>query len=192
MLHIKLDYTFTSTPNAKHQLDNPLFDMLSSIHRTGSVAQAAQYLGLSYRHVWGSLKRWEDALGSKLILWERGKRARLSGFGEKLPFAEQRAKARVLPQIENLVAEMEREFALAFDPNAHVLSLFASHDLALTRLKDFMAHEAKLHLDLQFRGSMACVAALSRGECMLAGFHVSEDRAPGTLTQKTFKKLLKP
>jgi putative molybdopterin biosynthesis protein len=192
MLHIKLDYTFTSTPNAKHQLDNPLFDMLSAIHRTGSVAQTAQYLGLSYRHVWGSLKRWEDALGSKLILWERGKRARLSGFGEKLLFAEQRAKARVLPQIENLVAEMEREFALAFDPNAHVLSLFASHDLALPRLKDFMAHEAKLHLDLQFRGSMACVAALSRGECMLAGFHVSEDRAPGTLTQKTFKRLLKP
>lgn len=192
MLHVKLGYTFTQTPSEKPQLDNPLFDILSAIHSTGSVAQTAQHLGLSYRHVWGALKKWEETLGSELILWERGKRARLSGFGEKLLFAEQRAKTRVLPQVENLVAEMEREFALAFDPNAYVISLFASHDLALPRLKDFMARKAKLHLDLQFRGSVECVAALSRGECMLAGFHVSEDRAQGTLTQKTFKKLLKP
>jgi putative molybdopterin biosynthesis protein len=192
MLHIKLDYTLTQGSSMKSQLDNPLFDLLSAIHRTGSVAQTAQYLGLSYRHVWGSLKKWEETLGSELILWERGKRARLSGFGEKLLFAEQRAKARVLPQIESIIGEMEREFALAFDPNVHVLSLFASHDIALQRLKDFMAHEAKLHLDVQFRGSMEAVAALSRGECLMAGFHVSEDRARGTLTQKAFKKLLKP
>lgn len=192
MLHVKLGYTFTQTPSEKSQLDNPLFDLLSAIHSTGSVAQTAKHLGWSYRHVWGALKKWEETLGSELILWERGKRARLSGFGEKLLFAEQRAKTRVLPQIENLIAEMEREFALAFDPNAHVISLFASHDLALPRLKDFMARKAELHLDLQFRGSVESVAALSRGECMLAGFHVSEDRAQGTLTQKTFKKLLKP
>lgn len=192
MLHIKLDYGFTRAPGSRQQLDNPLFDILGAIHRTGSVAQSAQYLGMSYRHVWGSLKKWEETLGSQLIVWERGKRARLSAFGEKLLFAEQRAKARVLPQIESVIAEMEREFALAFDPNAHVISLFASHDLALPRLKDYLANEANLHLDLQFRRSMECVTALSRGECLLAGFHVSEDRARGTLTQKTFKKLLKP
>ncbi len=192
MLHVKLGYTFTQASGKRQQLDNPLFDLLSAIHSTGSVAQTARHLGLSYRHVWGALKKWEETLGAELIVWERGKRARLSGFGEKLLFAEQRARTRVLPQIDNLVADMEREFALAFDPNAYVISLFASHDLALPRLKDFMAQQAKLHLDLQFRGSMECVAALSRGECLLAGFHVSEDRARGTLTQQTFKKLLKP
>lgn len=192
MLHVKLGYTFTQTPSDKPQLENPLFDMLSAIHSTGSVAQAAQRLGLSYRHVWGAIKNWESTLGSELIVWERGKRARLSGFGEKLLFAEQRAKTRVMPQIENLVAEIEREFALAFDRGAHVISVFASHDLALPRLKDFMAQQEKLHLDLQFRGSIECIEALSRGECLLAGFHISEDRAPGTLTQKIFKQLLKP
>jgi len=192
MLHVKLGYSFTRTPGKKQQLDNPLFDLLSAIHSTGSIVQAAQHLDLSYRHVWGALKKWEETLGSELILWERGKRARLSGFGEKLLFAEQRAKTRVLPQIENLIAGMEREFALAFDPDAHVISLCASHDLALLRLKDFMAQEARLHLDLQFRGSVECVEALSRGDCLLAGFHVGEDRGQGTLTQKTFKKLLKP
>jgi putative molybdopterin biosynthesis protein len=192
MLHLKLAYTFTNEPGVRRQLDNPLFDILSAVHRTGSVARAANDLGLSYRHVWGVLKTWEAALGSDLIAWQRGKRARLSGFGEKLLFAEQRAKARALPELEKLLADMEREFALAFDPGVHVLSLHASHDLALSRLKDYLAHEGKLHLDLQFRGSMDCLTALSRGECLLAGFHISEDRAPGTLTQKAFKKLLKP
>ncbi|MDO8301053.1 substrate-binding domain-containing protein [Lacisediminimonas sp.] len=192
MLHIKLGYTFTQTPSDKQQLQNPLFDVLSAIHSTGSVAQAARQLGLSYRHVWGAIKDWEATLGAGLILWERGKRARLSGFGEKLLFAEQRAKTRVMPQIENLVAEMEREFALAFDRGAHVISIMASHDLALPRLKDFMAQQCNLHLDMQFRPSLDAIAALSRGECMLAGFHIGEQRAPGTLTQKAFKQLLKP
>lgn len=192
MLHVKLAYTFDRQAGMRTQLDNPLFDILSAIHAAGSVGQAAARLQLSYRHVWGELKKWETVLASNLIVWERGKRARLSPFGEKLLFAEQRARMRVMPQVANLIAEMEREFALAFDPGVHVIPMIASHDLALPRLKDFMARDARLHLDLQFRGSMECIAALSRGECLLAGFHVSEDRAPGSMTQKAFKALLKP
>lgn len=192
MLHVKLGYSFTASAGARSQLENPLFDMLAAIHRSGSLAQAARELGFSYRHVWGAIKEWEIQLGSPLIDWERGKRARLSRFGEKLLFAEQLARTRLAPQIENLVAELERGFALAFDRGAHVVSMMASHDLALPRLKDFMAQDAQLHLDLQFAGSVDCLNALSRGDCMLAGFHISEDRAPGSVTQKTFKKLLKP
>ena len=192
MLRIKLAYTFAPSGGLRAQLDNPLFEILSAIHASGSVGQAAARLQLSYRHVWGELKRWEAALAAELIVWERGKRARLSPFGEKLLFAEQRAKMRVMPQVDNLVAEMEREFALAFDPDTHVIPMVASHDLALARLKEFMARDAGLHLDLQFRGSLESIAALSRGECQLAGFHVSEDRARGSLTQKAFKSLLKP
>lgn len=192
MLHISVGYDFSSESSAGTRLGNPLFEILAAIHRTGSVTQAALDLDLSYRHVWGMVKKWETQLGADLVIWHRGKRARLSGFGEKLLFAEQRAKARALPELENLRAGMEREFALAFDPDAHVLSLHASHDLALTQLKNFMSRNANFHLNLQFRSSMESLAALARGECLLAGFHVSEDRAPGTLAQKAFKKNLKP
>jgi len=192
MLRIKMAYTLVQETSAETQLDNPLFDMLAAIHQTGSVAQAAQRLGLSYRHVWGALRKWENQLGADLVLWSQGRGARLSGFGEKLLFAEQRAKARALPALENLRAGMEREFALAFDPEVHVLSLHASHDLALSRLKQYTEREARLHLNLHFCPSMESIEAMSRGECLLAGFHVSEDRAPGSLTQKAFKKLLKP
>jgi putative molybdopterin biosynthesis protein len=192
MLHLKIDYTFSQEADTKQHLNNPLFDMLSTMHRTGSIAKTAQDLELSYRHVWGELKRWEKTLGYELVVWERGRHAKLSAFGEKLLFAEQRAKARVRPQLENLIADMEREFTLAFNPAAHVISMFASHDLALPRLKDFLAQEANLFLDLQFRNSIESVMALTRGECLLAGLHVSEDRARGTLMQKAFKKLLRP
>jgi putative molybdopterin biosynthesis protein len=192
MLHVKLAYTFTRASGMRIQLENPLFDILSAIHASGSVGQAAARLAFSYRHVWGELKKWEATLDAELIVWERGKRARLSPFGEKLLFAEQRAKMRVHPQVENLVAEMEREFALAFDPDVHVIPMCASHDMALSRLKEFLARDAGLHLDLQFRGSLECIEALSRGDCLLAGFHVSEDRAPGSMAQKAFKALLKP
>ncbi len=192
MLHIKLSYTFDDAAVSGQQLGNPLFGILGAIHACGSVGAAAEQLGLSYRHIWGELKRFETALRADLIVWERGKRARLSPFGEKLLFAERRARMRVQPQVDNLIAEMEREFALAFDPQAHVIPMFASHDLALPRLKEFMARDAKLYLDLQYRGSLECIAALSRGECLLAGFHVSEDHAPGSMTHKAFKSMLKP
>lgn len=192
MLHIKLGYRFASYGESHPSIENPLFDLLSAVHSSGSLASAARQLGFSYRHVWGAIKDWEQQLGASLIDWERGKRARLSPFGQKLLFAEQLARTRLAPQIDNLIAELERGFALAFDRGAHVVTMMASHDLALPRLKDFMATQAQLHLDLQFRGSVESLEALSRGDCSLAGFHISEDRSPGSLSQKTFKKLLKP
>ncbi len=192
MLHIKLDYTFTDRPNRENQLNNSMFGLLAAIQRTGSLSKAAQETGFSYRQVWGALKKWEAALGAELLVWKKGERARLTAFGEKLLFAEQRAKARVLPQLDNLVSEMEHEFALAFNENIHVISLNASHDLALNRLKGFLADDAGLYLNLHFEGSLTALSALAKGECMLAGFHVEQARKPGSAALKSFKKLLKP
>ena len=50
------------------------------------------------------------------------------------------------------------------------LLIHASHDLALAQLRDASGGE----LDLHFHGSMENLAALSRGQCDLAGFHVAE------------------
>jgi len=192
MLHIKLDYTFADAGDRKRQLENPLFVLLEAIHGTGSISKTAAETGFSYRHVWGALKKWEAKLGAELIVWKKGERARLTPFGEKLLFAEQRAKARVLPQIDSLVSEMEREFALAFDENAHVLSISASHDLALNRLKDVLSSQAGLHLNLRFQGSLTSLAAMTRGECTLAGLHAMLGGSTGSKELQPFRKLLKP
>jgi putative molybdopterin biosynthesis protein len=194
MLRIRLDYSFTHAledPARARHLDNPLFALLSAIRRHGSIRQAATGLGFSYRHVWGELKRWEAGLGHPLIDWEKGRRARLSPFGEKLLWAEERARARIAPQVQSLASELESAFAVAFDDAAHVLVTHASHDLALPLLKERLLARG-VHLDLQYSGSLDALAALSAGTCLLAGFHVGDDHAPGSVTARAFKRHLVP
>jgi putative molybdopterin biosynthesis protein len=171
---------------------NALIDLLHAVQEQGSIAAAARQLGLSYRHVWGELRRWESELGHALLLWEKGQRARLAPFGEKLLWAERQAQARLAPQIEALHAELERAFAVAFDDAAQVLTLVASHDDGLSLLRGFAAREAQLHLDIRFLGSVDAIAALNAGRCALAGFHSSQHPGLGSLTQRSYQPLLQP
>ena len=169
---------------------NPLMDLLHAVQEQGSISGAARVLGLSYRHVWGELRRWETQLAHPLIVWEKGQRARLAPFGEKLLWAERQAQARLAPQIEALHAELERAFAVAFDDAAQVLTLFASHDDGLSLLRGFAASQARLHLDVRFCGSVDAIAALNEGRCTVAGFHSSQQPGLGSVTQRTYQPLL--
>ena len=83
MHRISLHYAL-STAAAPALIRNPLLDLLQAVAECGSISAAARALDLSYRHVWGELKRWELELGQPLILWEKGQAARLSEFGAKL------------------------------------------------------------------------------------------------------------
>jgi putative molybdopterin biosynthesis protein len=76
MQHIDLSYQWTlpgyETARNRHSpLRNPLMDLLEAVRQAGSIAAAAKSLNLSYRHVWGELKRWEQSLGQPLIVWEK-------------------------------------------------------------------------------------------------------------------------
>ncbi|MFZ2738729.1 MAG: substrate-binding domain-containing protein [Burkholderiaceae bacterium] len=173
-------------------ISNPLLDLLHAVQQSGSISGAARSLGLSYRHVWGELKRWETELGFELILWEKGQAARLSEFGNKLLWAERQAQARLSPQIETLQADMERAFAVAFDTAAHVLTLYASHDDALSALRSHAANVHQLHLDIRFTGSVDAIRALNEGRCVIAGFHTLHQPAASSLTARSYKPLLKP
>ena len=165
-------------------------DMLQAVREAGSIAGAAKSLQLSYRHVWGELKRWEQALEQPLILWEKGHAARLSEFADKLLWAERQAQARLAPQISALHAELEKTFSVAFDPEHHVLPIFASHDDALVQLREHAAKQS-LHLDLRFCGSVDAIRALNEGRCIMAGFHAPSQPATDSLVARTYKPLLK-
>lgn len=195
MHRISLHYAL-GTAAAPALIRNPLLDLLQAVSAQGSISAAARVLGLSYRHVWGELKRWEGELGQPLILWEKGQAARLSEFGAKLLLAERQVQARLLPQIEALRADLERAFAIAFDDSVHVLSFHASHDEALAALGD-EARAGGLHLDVRFTGSVDAIRALNEGRCTLAGFHVRLPAVPGSRlssshSQRTYKPLLRP
>ena len=62
MHRISLNYTLW-TEAAPALIRNPLLDLLQAVSDQGSISAAARQLGLSYRHVWGELKRWDAALG---------------------------------------------------------------------------------------------------------------------------------
>lgn len=191
MRKVELSYSF-GPRKAGGLIRNALMDLLHAVQEQGSISRAAQAVGLSYRHVWGELKRWEAQLGHPLILWEKGQRARLTPFGEKLLWAERQAQARLAPQIEALHADLERAFAVAFDDAAQALTLFASHDDALTLLRGVAVDQANLHLDVRFCGSVDAIAALNEGRCTLAGFHSSQQPGLGSQTQRTYQPLLAP
>jgi putative molybdopterin biosynthesis protein len=186
-LHYTLDALTAPTPGL---VSHPLMTLLQSIEKHGSISASARDLGLSYRHVWGALKRWEQELGHELIVWEKGQAARLTEFGLKLMWAERQTQARLAPQIQALRADLERTFAQAFDPHTHVLTLYASHDDAVARLQEHTASHG-LHLDVRFCGSVDAIRALNEGRCNVAGFHTLQRPATHSLAARTFKPLLK-
>ena len=190
----RLQFHYTLSKSASPAtVRNPLIDLLQAVSAEGSISAGARLLGLSYRHVWGELKRWETELGGELLIWEKGQSARLSEFGSKLMWAERQAQARLAPQIEALRAELERSFAMAFDDASHIVTLYASHDDALSQLREAaITQSADLHLDIRFTGSVDAIRALNEGRCVMAGFHTLENIGKNSLTERIYKPLLKP
>ena len=131
MIQVKLNCRW-QLGNLHAQQDEPqIFRLLEAIHRTGSLNQAAPVIGLSYRHLWNLIGKWSEVLGQPLAVLERGRGAHLTSFGEKLLWADQRVKARLGPQLENLASELELELNDTFAGGQATLRVHASHDLAL-------------------------------------------------------------
>jgi molybdate-binding protein len=49
-----------------------------------------------------------------------------------------------------------------------------------------------LHLDIRFTGSVDAIRALNEGRCEMAGFHTLLDSGAKTLTERSYKPLLRP
>jgi putative molybdopterin biosynthesis protein len=189
-LHLK--YALEPGEQRGAALGNPLFDLLGAVLDNGSIRHAAQTLGCSYRYVWGSLRKWEQALGEPLINWSQGQRARPTPFAEKLLWAERRARTRMRPHIEALRADLARVLADARDPRHQLLTVRASHDIALPVLQRHVADAADLHLDIGFQGSVDALRALNDRQCQIAGFHVPALHGAAPVFANELKPLLKP
>ena len=191
-LSLHLRYAFEPGEQRGAALSNPLFELLAAVLEKGSIRHAAQALGYSYRYVWGSLRRWEETLGEPLIIWSQGQRARPTQFAERLLWAERRARVRMQPHIEALRSSLGRVLADARDPRHQLLTVRASHDIALPLLQQHAARAADLHLDIRFQGSVHSLHALNDRQCLVAGFHVPLVRGAAPVFAKALKPLLKP
>jgi molybdate transport repressor ModE-like protein len=171
-------------------LDPRLLKLLRAIAEHGSLNRAVSVLHLSYRHAWGLVGNTERALGRKLVIMERGRGARLSGLAERLVAADEAAATVLEQQSARILEGLDRAAEARSEPIVRPLTVHASHDLALVELRDHLARSGSPVMDLHFRGSLDCLAALGRGDCEIAGFHVPEATAgPGAFTP--YRRLLR-
>lgn len=148
-----------------------LLSLLRAIDETGSIARAAQTVGLSYRYAWGLLREAEELFGHSLMQTGRGRGTQLSPLSEKLIWADRRVAARLSPTLDSLASELEGELGRTLGTVPAMVRLDASHGFAVAAFLK-LAVESGLPIDLRYRNSTDAVAALSRGESDLAGFHV--------------------
>lgn len=188
MIKVNLQYEWNPAPGRGHVLDPMLFRLLHAVHRCGSLAAAARTLGVSYRHAWGLVGKWDLIFGRPAIELRQGHGARLSEFGRKLLWSEELVQARISHELEKVRHEIEQ--VLAVDGGGQRLALCASHDLALAELRDRLAQREGLKLEIRFEGSLESLAALAKNRCVLAGFHIAQgldERATAD-----FRRSLKP
>jgi putative molybdopterin biosynthesis protein len=189
---VRLGYAFSLQAQGGADLDQPLFAVLEAVRDSGSIKRAATALGRSYRYVWGALRAWEKELDEPLIVWAQGEAARLTDFGHRLLWAELRARKRLQPHIEALRANLEHVVAEARDQRLQLLTVCASHDLALRRLREHAAQEVALSFDLRIQGSIDSVRSLNAGRCLVAGFHVPALSGAAPVFATVLKPLLRP
>lgn len=157
-LHYGLGDADLAVPAEAPALDHPMFDVLVAVDRHGSIKLAAQALGLSYRHVWGHLKAWEQDLGAPLVGWAQGTPAHLTPFAERLVAAERRARARIAPHLDAMRAELRHVLAHALDERPAVLRVAAVDDAAVppphlvAGLAELASSRHQLHLVFELAG----------------------------------------
>jgi len=170
IMEIKLNFNWQI---AQHDIDPVLFQLLNEIQRQGSLQQATKQAGVSYRFAWGLLNKWQETIGQPLVILERGRGASLSAVGECLLSSHQKIAARFAPDLDNVATQFKRDFETVLSTQTdRRLSIFASHGLAISALRDLMHQQTDLKLDLHFYGSLESIRALENTQCDIAGFHI--------------------
>jgi molybdate transport repressor ModE-like protein len=169
---LHFEATWLAGARLSRERGKALLQLLGELERSNSLREAATAAGVSYRFAWGLLGEGAKLAGAALVEMQRGRGARLSPLGRKLVQADRRVKAVLGEHFERLRLEIPAMLAPALPQARPRLTLHASHDLALATLPALCAK--RLELQLVFKGSDDCLAALARGECDLAGFHVAD------------------
>lgn len=151
---------------------NTLLRLLSAVRAGGSLKQAAEAMGLSYRFAWGLVGDAGRAFGSPLLEFQRGKGARPTPLGDKLLWADGLVRQALDTQFGELRRQIESGLAETLPQRLPRLVVHASHDLAVPLLATLCTGRADI--EIRFRGSDDCLAALAQGRCDLAGFHVAD------------------
>jgi molybdate transport repressor ModE-like protein len=168
---VEFDHAWLAGRDFPRERGRALLRLLAELAQSGSLREAARRAGMSYRSGWGALGDGARLFGAPLVDMQRGRRASLSPLGRKVLDADERVRRELGGQFERLRIEIPALLADALPGARPHLSVHASHDLALAALGE--ACGRNLDLEVMIRGADESLAALARGECDLAGFHVA-------------------
>ena len=168
---VEFDHAWLGGRDFPRERGRALLRLLAELAQSGSLREAAQRAGVSYRAAWGALGDGARLFGAPLVDMQRGRRASLSALGRRVLAADERVREGLGKHFERLRVEIPALLADALPGVRPHLTIHASHDLALEALRALCSHS--LELEVVVRGADDCLAALSRGECDVAGFHVA-------------------
>jgi putative molybdopterin biosynthesis protein len=171
MIHIDIRPLWRIRAGEEREFEFQLIELLAELDASAKLTQAAERAGISYRHAWNLIADWERFFGAPLVVKQRGRGTKLSALGKRLLLAGRRAQARLAPELANLASEFARSLNETLSEALPTLVIQASHDFAIAGLRD-LAADSGISVDLQYKGSFDALAALRRGECDVAGFHV--------------------
>lgn len=151
-----------------------LVTLMEAVARHGNLQGAARSAGISYRHAWGLFEDAAARLGQPLVLRQQGRGTMLAPLGARLLEGMVDVNGTLAAALRQGEARMGEHLARAETPaeSPMQVTLQASHDLALARMRDIVARQGGFELKLGFQGSLDCLAALRRNQCELAGFHL--------------------
>lgn len=172
MIRIDIRPVWRFRSDSEAEFDFQLVTLLERLEATSKLTEAAQAAGVSYRHAWNLITRWEAFFGAPLVNKAQGRGTRLTPFGKRLLWAARRAQARLAPELDNLAADFARAVNESLCDAPPALVMHASHDFAIGALRELMGSHGAL--EVQYKGSFDSLAALRRGECDVAGFHVPD------------------
>jgi len=186
-----LDLVWLAVGDARIPVHPRLFQVLEAVQRTGKLAAATREVGLSYRQTWGLITEWSDRIGRPLVVKQKGRGTELTPVGELLVSLNRSARTKLAPHLESVSRDVQRQLRGILNDAAPMLSVHASHDLALGELRSFLHAAGQGEFDLHVTGSLESVMALFRARCDVAGFHVPQG-ALGRHILAIYEPLLKP
>ncbi len=181
-MHIRLDLHWRFEGNDKLAIDARLLALLSEIHSTGSIRQAAKSIGVSYRFAWGLLREWEHHFQQPLVQADRGRKqgASLSEFSQTLIIEDTEVRTQLASLLEEHSSRINSSLQHLQQHAANAtLRVFISHDLLLEQLLKRVREISKTAFSVQVRGSLNNLRALANHECDVAGFHFPVEKYAG-------------
>ena len=188
---LDLDLVWKAGMQPRKTVEPELFALLDAIKNTGKLTEATEHVGMPYRQAWGLITTWSERMGKPLVTKEQGRGTQLTALGERLLWVRERINARLTPHLESAASEVEHELSEILNEPNPALTMFASHDLVLAELREFLRIRPGPKLDVRFVGSLESVVALCKGRCELAGFHIPEG-ALGREILRKYEPWLKP